>query len=100
MSTSKTTIDVKLRPGNPQRLSCNADAAIYRKYLHLIAHNLLYLQSELSALKGQLRDLDRKDAADINDEEVQKAARLWIHYSDEGNCRSRKHRDLQGKIFM
>ena len=50
---------------------------IYRKYAHMSARNLLYLQSELHELDEQLRQLDKEDAKDIDDEEPQKAAREW-----------------------
>ena len=37
-----------------QFIAADADAAIYRKYERLSTRNLLYLQSELRDLEGQL----------------------------------------------
>ena len=76
----------------------DADAAIFRSYAQLSARNLLYLQSELHELEEQLRQLDREDAKDVNDEEPQKAAREWKYYSDPNNRRATQHRILQEKI--
>lgn len=78
----------------------DSDAAIYRKYAHLSARNLLYLQSELHDLEGKLRQLDREDAKDINNEEAQKAAREWKHYSDPNNGRASQQKALQEKIRL
>ena len=85
-------------PTFAQFIARDGDAAIFRKYAYLSARNLLYLQSELNELEVQLRQLDREDAKDIDNEEAQKAARLWGHYSDPNNDRARQHRILQGKI--
>ena len=76
----------------------DGDAAIFRKYAQLSARNLLYLQSELHGLEEQLRQLDREDAKDVDNEEPQKAAREWRYYSDPGNRRASQHRELQEKI--
>ncbi|KAF6228585.1 hypothetical protein HO173_011820 [Letharia columbiana] len=78
----------------------DADAAIYRKYAHLSARNLLYLQSELHELEEQLQQLDGEDAKHIDDELAQKAARYWTHYSDPDNARACQHRSLQEKIRL
>lgn len=78
----------------------DADAEIYRKYAHLSARNLLYLQSELHELEEQLGQLDREDAKDIDNEEAQKAAREWKHYSDPENGRACQQKALQGKIRL
>lgn len=78
----------------------DSDASIYRKYAHLSARNLLYLQSELHDLEEQLRQLDGEDAKDIDNEEAQKAARGWRHYSDSENGRASQHRVLQEKIRL
>jgi hypothetical protein len=51
------------------------DAAIYRKFERLSARNLLYLQSELHDLEGQLQALDREDTEDAENEDAQKGAR-------------------------
>jgi hypothetical protein len=88
-------------PGYPSFaafIHADPDAAIYRTFTTLSARNLLYQQSELHDLESQLQALDRQDAADIDNEEAQKAARSWAHYSDAGNERGKKHRELQGRI--
>ena len=90
-------------PGYPSFahfISQDGDAAIYRRYESLSARNLLYLQSELHELEGQLEALDAEDAKDrqVDDKESQKIARLWHHYARAGNARAVRHRDLQGKI--
>lgn len=85
-------------PSFAQFIARDGDAAIFRKYAHLSARNLLYLQSELHELDVQLRQLDREDAKDIDNEEAQKAAREWGHYCDPNNDRARQHRILQEKI--
>lgn len=53
----------------------DGDAAIYRKFDQLSARSLLYLQSELHELEGKLRQLDREDAQDSNNEEAIQASR-------------------------
>ena len=78
----------------------DADAAIYRKYAHLSARNLLYLQSELHELEQRLQRLDEEDAKHIDDERAQKAARYWKHYSDPDNARACQHKILQEKIRL
>lgn len=85
-------------PSFAQFIAQDKDAAIYRKYAHLSARNLLYLQSELYELEGELQQLDREDAKDVSNEDAQKAARMWKHYSDPGNGRARQHVELQNKI--
>ena len=76
------------------------DAAIYRKFETLSARNLLYQQSELHELEGQLENLDREDAKDIDDEEAQRAARLWTHFQNDLNERAVLRRELQDKIAL
>ena len=71
------------------------DAAIYRRFETLSARNLLYLQSELHDLEGQLEELDRKDAKDIDDLNAQRAAREWTHYKKDLNEQARRRRNLQ-----
>jgi hypothetical protein len=73
------------------------DAAIYRKFESLSARNLLYLQSEIHELQGQLEELDDADAKSSSFE-VEGVARAWHHYSAEMNTHARKHRELQEKI--
>ena len=90
-------------PGYPSFahfISQDGDAAIYRRYESLSARNLLYLQSELHELEGQLEALDAEDAKDrhVDDQESQKIARLWHHYARADNARAVRHRELQGKI--
>ena len=81
-------------------IAADADAAIYRKYEHLSARNILYLQSELHELEGQLDELDSLDVKEreLCDEESQKVARYWRHYSGADSARATKHRELQVKI--
>ncbi|KAI4111716.1 MAG: hypothetical protein LQ338_008349, partial [Usnochroma carphineum] len=80
----------------------DADAAIYRKYEHLSARNLLYLRSELHELEGQLEELDAQDVKERNthDQESQKIARLWHHYSRAESERAIQHRELQAEIRL
>ena len=104
------TSDVELarRPPNAQQLdgypsfadfiARDCDAAIYRKFGHLSARNLLYLQSELHSLEQDLRALDAEDTADITDKDAQKAAREWRYFSDAMNPRAQQHRQLQAQI--
>jgi hypothetical protein len=73
------------------------DAAIYRKFQHLSARNLLYLQSEIHDLEGQLQALDDEDAKSSSFE-TEGAARSWHHYASEENARAAIHRELQGTI--
>ena len=87
-------------PSFAQFIARDGDAAIFRKYAHLSARSLLYLQSELHELDEQLRQLDREDAKDVENEEPQKAAREWRYYSDRDNGRASQHRVLQGKIKL
>jgi hypothetical protein len=112
LSSSNHVEDIELAPtsspAGPARLegypsfaefiTKDQDAAIYRKFETLSARNLLYLQSELHDLEGQLQQLDRDDAKDIGNVEAQKAAREWKYYADERNSRARLHRELQARI--
>ena len=85
-------------PSFAQFIARDGDAAIFRKYAHLGARNLLYLQSELHHLDRQLRQLDGEDAKHLDNDEAQKAAREWGHFSDPKNERARQHRTLQENI--
>ncbi|KAI4228054.1 MAG: hypothetical protein LQ349_006609 [Xanthoria aureola] len=90
-------------PGYPSFahfISQDGDAAIYRRYESLSARNLLYLQSELHELEGQLEALDAEDANDrhVDDQGSHKIARLWHHYARADNARAVRHRELQGRI--
>ncbi|KAG8533930.1 uncharacterized protein KY384_001671 [Bacidia gigantensis] len=76
------------------------DAAIYRKFESLSARNLLYQQSELQELEGQLENLDREDSKNIDDQEARQAAVSWEHFAKNTNVRARKRRGLQSKIRM
>ena len=73
------------------------EAAIYRKFAHLSARSLLYQQSQLHELERQLFDLDQQDAKCFDNEDSQKVARNWTHYSGDSEC-AVQHRDLQKKI--
>ncbi|KAL8992447.1 MAG: hypothetical protein Q9169_007096 [Polycauliona sp. 2 TL-2023] len=81
-------------------ISQDGDAAIYRRFDSLSARNLLYLQSELHELEGELEQLDAADVKDkdLDDEESRKIARLWHHYARDDNERAVKHRELQAKV--
>ena len=85
-------------PSFAEFIAQDGDAAIYRKYGHLSARNLLYLQSELHELEGKLQQLDKEDAKEIGNEDAQKAARYWRDFCDETNDRAHQHRALQEKI--
>ncbi|KAL8726144.1 MAG: hypothetical protein Q9166_006901 [cf. Caloplaca sp. 2 TL-2023] len=118
MSQSNTDVDIELSqpaikpalaaphllgyPSFAQFIAEDADAAVYRKYEHLSARNLLYLQSELHELETQLEDLDAADVKEreSNDHESQKLARLWHHYARDDNDRAIRHRSLQAKIRL
>jgi hypothetical protein len=112
MLQSRNNLDIELAQSNPpvqlggyptfaEFVARDPDAAIYRKFERLSACRLLYLQSELHGLEGQLQALDKQDAEDINNnEEAQKAARYWDHYSDQHNSRGAKHRELRAKIAV
>ena len=84
----------------------DTDAAIYRRFGRLSARNLLYLQSELHALEGDLEALDAEDAtldaATLGgDEEVQEMARDWRYLADERDDfreRAQKHRRVRKRI--
>lgn len=116
MSQSNDTVDIELanspspRLPSPPRLpgypsfahfvSQDGDAAIYRRYESLSARNILYLQSELHELEGQLEGLDAADVKerDFDDDEPRKIARLWHRYARADNERALRHRALQAKI--
>ena len=85
-------------PSFAEFIAQDGDAAIYRKFGHLSARNLLYLQSELHNLEGQLQQLDEEDAKGLDNEDAQKAAREWRHFSDPGNGRAQEHRELQEQV--
>ncbi|KAL8706383.1 MAG: hypothetical protein Q9201_000528 [Fulgogasparrea decipioides] len=111
MSISRQDVDFELGiPSQHQRarlegypsfahfIARDSDAAIYRKYSHLSARNLLYLQSELHELEERLKNLDKEDGKDTHNEQAQKAARNWNYYSDPRNERACQHRALQKGI--
>ena len=81
-------------------IAADADAAIYRKYERLSARHLLYLQSELHELEGQLEELDFKDVKDGDTvgPEAKKLARLWPHFSQGNSEKALQHRKLQNSI--
>ncbi|KAL8952336.1 MAG: hypothetical protein Q9222_001747 [Ikaeria aurantiellina] len=87
-------------PSFAHYIAKDADAAIYRKFEGLSARNLLYLQSELHELEGQLEELDIKDAKqrDEDERESRKIARLWPHFARASNERAIKHREIQAEI--
>lgn len=95
-----TSRPVKLAgyPSFAQFIATDSDAAIHREYAHLSARNLLYLQSELNELEAQIRQLDREDAKDINNEAAQKIAREWGHYVNPNDQRACQYRSLQANI--
>lgn len=85
-------------PSLAEFIAIDGDAAIYRKFGHLSARNLLYMQSELHELEERLKELDQEDVSRTANDEAQKAARDWRHFSDPGNARAEKHRALQAVI--
>ena len=97
-ATTSRPARLKGYPSFAQFIARDSDAAIYRKYSHLSARNLLYLQSDLHALEEQLQQLDREDAKHIDNENAQNIARKWEMYSDTENARASQHRLLQEKI--
>ena len=85
-------------PSFAEFIAQDGDAAIYRKFSHLSARNLLYLQSELHDLEGRLQQLDEEDAKGLDNEDAQKAVRDWRHFSDPRNSRAQEHKGLQEQI--
>lgn len=85
-------------PSFAEFIAQDGDAAIYRKFSHLSARNLLYLQSELHNLEGRLQQLDEEDAKGLENEDAQKAVRDWRHFSDPRNVRAQEHSELQEQI--
>jgi hypothetical protein len=73
------------------------DAAIYRKFEHMSARSLLYLQSELHELEGKLEGLDDADSKSSSFE-TEAVGRAWHHYNSETNERGKEHRQLQAEI--
>ena len=97
-STWRPSMTLDGYPSFAEFIARDSDAAIYRRYGHLSARNLLYMQSELYELELELQQLDTEDANKVDNDDAQKTARDWRYYSDEANERSRKHRVLQNKI--
>lgn len=81
-------------------IAADADAAIYRKYERLSARNLLYLQSALHELEGNLEKLDAEDVKEreSRDQEAEKRARRWPDYARGDDEKARRHRQLQEEI--
>ena len=106
LATSKSTSTIPPKPSLPgypsfaNFIAEDADAAIYRKYERLSARNLLYLQSELHELEGDLEDLDARDfeEREADDSEAQQIARYWKDYSRSESKRAVERRELQGRI--
>src|SRR2546421_11850537 len=85
-------------PSFAEFIAQDGDAAVYRKFSHLSARNLLYLQSELHDLEGRLQQLDEEDAKGLDHEDAQKAVRDWRHFSDPRNSRAQEHKELQEQV--
>ena len=85
-------------PNFADSISKDKDAAIYRKFESLSARNLLYQQSGIHDLEGQLEKSDGEDARDIDHEIAQQAARHWTHYYSDQSDQARLRRELQSKI--
>lgn len=106
LPTSKTASTIPRKPSLPgypsfaNFIAEDADAAIYRKYERLSARNLLYLQSELHELEGDLEDLDARDfeEREAHGSEAQEIARYWKSYSRSESKRAVERRALQGRI--
>lgn len=107
MSSTASERDIELAPPHPRKrlvgypsfahfIAKDKDAAIFRKFQHLSARSLLYQQSYLHELEGQLRSLDEEDA-ECSSKEAQRIARNWEYYSN-GSGRAAQHRELQQKI--
>lgn len=107
-SSGRTERNVELALSQPRRrlngypsfahfIAKDREAAIYRKFAHLSARSLLYQQSYLHELEGQLASLDQEEAKCFDNEDAQKVARNWKHYSGDSEC-AVHHRDLQKKI--
>ena len=100
LGNSPTSLPARLEgyPSFAEFIAKDIEAAIYRKFTRLSARNLLYLQSELHDLERQLQQLDREDAAGLDNDEARKTARHWKHYSDHDNVKSSRQRALQRNI--
>ena len=107
MSSSQSEHDVESAPSPLRRrlagypsfahfVAKDKDAAIFRKFQHLSSRSLLYQQSYLHSLEEKLLSLD-EDVKCLDNEEAQKVARHWDHYSATTECAVR-HRELQQKI--
>lgn len=97
----QSSAELRLLEGYPsfaEFITKDKDAAIYRKYEHLSARNLLYQQSELHQLEIQAAELDQEEAKNIENEEAQRAARLWSHYVDDQSEQGRARRALWDEI--
>ena len=85
-------------PSFAEFIAKDKDAAIYRRYESLSARNLLYQQSELHELDKQVAKLDKEEAAKIENENAQKAARQWRHYVNDQSDQGCARRALQDEI--
>ena len=85
-------------PSFAEFIAKDKDAAIYRRYESLSARNLLYQQSELHELEKQAAELDKEEAAKIENENAQQAARQWSHYINDQSEQGCARRALQDKI--
>ena len=104
----ESDVDLEAMPTPPRHLSGypsfaefiakDKDAAIYRSFANLSARSLLYQQSELHELERKLEEIDTEDAKDIDNENAQKAARLWTHYAEDSSDQGRTRRALQAEI--
>lgn len=85
-------------PSFAEFIAKDKDAAIYRRYGSLSARNLLYQQSELHQLEKQAAELDHEEAKNIENENAQRAARLWGYYVDDQSEQGCARRALQDVI--
>ena len=85
-------------PSFAEFIAKDKDAAIYRRYESLSTRNLLYQQSELHELENQAAELDKQEAAKIENETAQQAARQWSYYINDQSEQGRARRALQDKI--
>ena len=85
-------------PSFAEFIAKDKDAAIYRRYETLSARNLLYQQSEIHELEKKVAELDKEEAAKIENENAQQAARQWSYYANDQSDEGCARRALQDKI--
>lgn len=78
-------------------ISSDPDLAVYRRFNHIVARNLLYLQSELADLERRLREFDAEDYREekLGNMDHILSTRCWSTFSARAQSPSREKEKME-----